>query len=53
MANEKGNIMKKLLERLFCKHDYIVTGSHMENGGMCKVIEYKCKKCGKVKWSIV
>ena len=42
--------MIAIFKRLFCNHTYIKTGSHMENGGMCKIIEMECTKCGKVKW---
>ena len=49
----RGKMIKMIIEKLFCKHKYVKTGSHMENGGMCKIIESECSKCGKVKWDRV
>lgn len=39
----------KLLKKLFCKHKYEYYNQYKKDTGMTKVIEYKCKKCGKVK----
>lgn len=44
--------MKKYLRKLFCKHQLEYIDQHKEQGGMIKVIEYKCKKCGKEIWKI-
>lgn len=42
--------MKKLLKRIFCKHDYDYEYKHMANGGMAKLYKMTCKKCGKEKY---
>lgn len=45
--------MKKFIKRLFCKHDYVTVDSHMEHGGMCKIITCECIKCGKVRVYVI
>lgn len=35
------------LSRIKCNHEYQFYYSHMINGGMGKVICYKCRKCEK------
>lgn len=39
--------MKQFFKRLFCNHDYEVTGTQLINAGMKKIQYQKCKKCGK------
>lgn len=41
--------MKKLLKRLFCKHEYKFKESKMLHAGMQKMVTHKCEKCGKEK----
>jgi uncharacterized OB-fold protein len=38
---------------LFCKHDYVYESQQMINGGMGKILFYKCSKCGKVNIEII
>ena len=45
--------MIKLIKRLFCNHDYKITYLHMTEGGVRKVYQYSCKKCGRVKADVV
>lgn len=42
--------MIKWIKRLFCKHNYERTYLHMVNGGMAKLYQCKCRKCGKVRY---
>lgn len=47
----KGNYhMERFLKRLFCKHDYTWSYLHMINGGIAKLYQCECKKCGKVRY---
>lgn len=45
--------MIKLLEKLFCKHEYEYFDQYKANGGMEKIIRRKCKKCGRIKAEII
>lgn len=42
--------MERFLKRLFCKHDYTWSYLHMINGGIAKLYQCECKKCGKVRY---
>ena len=48
-------LMKQFLKRLFCKHKYkMVEGSEcMIRGGMSKMAQFECKKCGRKIWDII
>ena len=47
--------IKKLAERIFCKHEYkMVEGSeHMIRAGMSKMAQFECTKCGRKIWDII
>ena len=43
--------MLRLFKQFFCKHDFEKTSVHMlakHRGYIVPVVEYKCRKCGKV-----
>lgn len=46
-------ILKRMWQRLTCKHEYKHEKSLMLHGGMRKMVIHKCVKCGKEKTYIV
>ena len=43
-------MLKKVWNRLICKHEYEYSRSFMMYDGMRKVVAHVCKKCGKEKF---
>ena len=46
-------IYNKIIKRLFCKHNYKCTWQRFIDGGMGKILYYKCSNCGKIKLKFI
>lgn len=42
-------MMKEIIKKIKCKHEYEVVGQIMIDGGMGKIFIDECTKCGKQK----